>query len=157
MKVDKRLVVLLLAGRPNRLGVVGGIHHIVEIGDAAGGQRYQWNRHLGIMDTGCGDERADGDIAVSHIEMQLVAAPPFGLPAATLFPADYCNGSRSIAPNTPEFVLLGAWSYRACLPRADSLKVVLGVKGPLRRAYRRAPDSSGPLWSFGLYGEDNVI
>ena len=60
-----------------------------------------------------------------------------------------CNGSRSIAPMTAELVLLGAGIYRACLPRADPLKVVLGVKGPLRRAYRRAPDSSGPLWSFG--------
>ena len=50
---------------------------------------------------------------------------------------------------TAELVLLGAGIYRACLPRADPLKVVLGVKGPLRRAYRRAPDSSGPLWSSG--------
>ena len=53
--------------------------------------------------------------------------------------------------------MLGAWIYRACLPHADPLKAVLGVKGPRRHAYRGPPDSSGPLWSFGSHGEDKVI
>jgi hypothetical protein len=67
------------------------------------------------------------------------------------------NRSRSVAPITAELVLLAAGIYRACLPRAYPLKVFFGVKDPLGRAYRRALEASGPLWSFGLYGEDKVI
>ena len=46
MEVDDRLVVPLLTCRPNRLGVVSGIHQIVEIGDATGSHMRQRNRHL---------------------------------------------------------------------------------------------------------------
>ena len=67
-----------------------------------------------------------------------------------------CNGSRYIVPIAAELGVLGAGIYRVCLPHAGPLKVVRGVKGP-RRACRRAPYSSGPLWSFGLHGEDNLI
>ena len=91
---------------------------------------YQRNCHLGIMHAGRGDQRADGDIAVSHIEMQFVAAPPFGLPAAALFPADVAGGGDAAARN-----ILDAICWR---PEMRWVVTGIGILKPIRfQALRR--------------------
>ena len=39
-----------------------------------------------------GDQRADGDITVGHIEMQFVAAPPFRLSVVSLLATQIAGG-----------------------------------------------------------------
>ena len=76
---------LLCASYPDldRLGVIGGIYHIVEEGDAIGSHLYQRNRDLGIRHAG-------------HIEMQLVAAPPFRLSIVALLAAEIAGGGDTL-------------------------------------------------------------
>lgn len=66
--------------------VVSRIHQVVAILDALRAHRGQRNGYLGVMYRRRGRHRADGDLAIGHIQMQLVT-PPILLVSLTAFPA----------------------------------------------------------------------
>ena len=71
------------------------------------------------------------ELAVEPVEQAVNHQP------LTVVELHICNGSRFIAPIEPVFATLVAGYYRAVLPPPHPLKVVLAVKGSLRRALAR--------------------
>ena len=65
----------LPAGLFYQLGVVGGIHQIVEGGYFVTGQFDQRRSHLAVMQRGRGDKGADRQADIIGIQMLLVAVP----------------------------------------------------------------------------------
>ena len=87
VRLDDGLMVELDTGFSDG-GVIGGVHHVIEIGDPIGGDMHEWNRHLGIVNTGRGQQRGDGNPAISEIEMEFLATPVDGIASAAGFGAD---------------------------------------------------------------------
>src|SRR5271168_3614734 len=56
-------------------GVVGGVHEIVEIGDAGAGHGHQGNGDLAVVDGGRGQHAGDRDLAAGHVDVEFVPGP----------------------------------------------------------------------------------
>ncbi len=78
--VDEGDMSQALGDRADFPGVVRGVGQVVEIDDPSGAHLRQRNGDLTVVQAGRGQDRTDGNIAVDHVQMQLVAAPAF-LPA----------------------------------------------------------------------------
>ena len=74
------------------LGVVGGIHEVVEPHEALFAGPGERDGDLAVMGGSGGEDRSDGDDAVGGIEMQLVADPGFLEPLAVAFETDIALG-----------------------------------------------------------------
>ena len=69
-------------------GVIGGVHEIVEIGDARAGHGHQGNGDLTVVNGGRGQHAGDGDLAAGDVDMQLVADPGLLVALAVFLGAD---------------------------------------------------------------------
>ena len=76
----------------DRLGVVCGIHEVVEPHDALFAGPGERDGDLAVMGGSGGEDRGDGDDAVGGIEMQLVTDPGFPEPLAVAFDTDITLG-----------------------------------------------------------------
>lgn len=59
-------------------GVVSGVHEVVTNVDKFSGLLSQGDGHLGVMKRGGSQDGADGDVPVSHVQMEFVTDPGFG-------------------------------------------------------------------------------
>ena len=76
------------------LGIVGGVHQIVEAGHALGGHLRQGDRDLGVMKGGGSEDGADGDVPIDAGQVQFVADPGFLMPLAVAFASDIAGGRQ---------------------------------------------------------------
>jgi len=88
MDCDDRLVIQVPAVGLDVVGVVGGIHQVVEILNALRRDGHQRDGGLRIVHAGAGEQRGDGDLAVGDIEMEFIAGPIILVAAAIGFCAD---------------------------------------------------------------------
>src|SRR5271165_3439784 len=72
----------------DRGGVVGGVHEIVEIGDAGAGHGHQGNGDLAVVDGGRGQQAGDRDLAAGHVDVEFVAGPGLFVALAVFLAAD---------------------------------------------------------------------
>jgi NAD(P)H-hydrate repair Nnr-like enzyme with NAD(P)H-hydrate epimerase domain len=73
MRVDHRHVFKAAGMSEDGIGIVSRIHQLIEPGDALRAHGHQGDRHVAVMHVGSGQNGADGDLAVRHIEVQLDA------------------------------------------------------------------------------------
>ena len=73
MGLDQGNVAERAARGPDLRGVVGRIHQIVEVGHPACRHGRQRDRRLAVVQAGRGQQRGDRDVAVGHVQVQLVA------------------------------------------------------------------------------------
>lgn len=73
--IDQRYVTEVAAVLTDQGTAIGGVHQIVETGDALSTERGGRQGDLRVMGTGGDERRADGDLAIDHIQMQLVSDP----------------------------------------------------------------------------------
>ena len=66
------------------LGGVGGVHQVIQVGRARGGHRRERNGGVAVMQRGGGQDATDRDLAIGHVDMELVADPGFLVPRAVL-------------------------------------------------------------------------
>ena len=78
----------LQAVRPNGARIVSRVHQIVEIRHARGRHGHQRNGDLGVMQTRSGEQRANRDLPVGHVQVQLVTTPVAQMAFAALFHSD---------------------------------------------------------------------
>ena len=69
MTVDDRHAPQRAQVQMNRLGVVGRIHQVIEIGHAAGGHLGQRNRRLAIMQRGRSQNATNRNLPVGRVDM----------------------------------------------------------------------------------------
>ena len=93
--VDDRSMAERLALVMDGGGVVGGIHEIVEIGDAGAGHGHQGNGDLTVVDGGRGQHAGDRDLAAGHVEVEFVPGPGLLVALAVFLAADSQAVGRS--------------------------------------------------------------
>src|SRR5271166_4692038 len=75
-------------------GVVGGVHEIVEIGDAGAGHGHQGNGDLAVVDGGRGQHAGDRDLAAGHVDVEFVPGPGLFVALAVFLTADVAGGGQ---------------------------------------------------------------
>src|SRR5271154_3594167 len=75
-------------------GVVGGVHEIVEIGDAGAGHGHQGNGDLAVVDGGRGQHAGDRDLAAGHVDVEFVPGPGLFVALAVFLAADVAGGGQ---------------------------------------------------------------
>ena len=93
--IDDRPVAELFGELMNFFGVVGGVHQVIKIRHALGAHLRQRNRGLRVVRRGRGQDRADRDVAVDHVQMQFVTFPVLDF-AFAVFLAPPVAGIRKI-------------------------------------------------------------
>src|SRR5271166_3917779 len=78
----------------DRGGVVGGVHEIVEIGDAGARHGHQGNGDLAVVDGGRGQHAGDRDLAAGHVDVEFVAGPGLFVALAVFLAADVAGGGQ---------------------------------------------------------------
>src|SRR5271166_1441066 len=78
----------------DRRGVVGGVHEIVEIGDAGAGHGHQGNSDLAVVDGGRGQHAGDRDLAVCHVDVEFVPGPGLFVALAVFLAAEVAGGGQ---------------------------------------------------------------
>ena len=92
--VDDRGVAQRPALVVDRGGVVGGVHEIVEIGDAGAGHGHQGNGDLAVVDGGRGQHAGDWDLAAGHVDVEFVPGPGLFVALAVFLAADVAGGGQ---------------------------------------------------------------
>ena len=92
--VDDRSVAQRPALVVDRGGVVGGVHEIVEIGDAGAGHGHQGNGDLAVVDGGRGQHAGDWDLAAGHVDVEFVPGPGLFVALAVFLAADVAGGGQ---------------------------------------------------------------
>ena len=82
------------AERMNLRRVIRAVHQVVERGHPLRRQLRQGNRHLRIMHAGTGQHRADREIPVNGVQVQLVANPAFLVPFAVALATHVTTGGQ---------------------------------------------------------------
>src|SRR5271165_1533502 len=75
-------------------GVVGGVHEIVEIGDAGARHGHQGNGDLAVVDGGRGQHAGDRDLAAGHVDVEFVPGPGLFVALAVFLAADVAGGGQ---------------------------------------------------------------
>src|SRR5208337_1500199 len=78
----------------DRGGVVGGVHEIVEIGDAGARHGHQGNGDLAVVDGGRGQHAGDRDLAAGHVDVEFVPGPGLFVALAVFLAADVAGGGQ---------------------------------------------------------------
>src|SRR5271166_6495035 len=78
----------------DRGGVVGGVHEIVEIGDASAGHGHQGNGDLAVVDGGRGQQAGHRDLAAGHVDVEFVPGPGLFVALAVFLAADVAGGGQ---------------------------------------------------------------
>jgi hypothetical protein len=94
IRIDQRYMTKRFALCGNGVGVVGGIHQIVEIVAFGAGQRHQRDGHLRIMHRGGGENARNRNLTASDIDMELIAGPAFLESLAIFLGADIACGGE---------------------------------------------------------------
>ena len=92
--VDDRSVAQRPALVVDRGGVVGGVHEIVEIGDAGARHGHQGNGDLAVVDGGRGQHAGDWDLAAGHVDVEFVPGPGLFVALAVFLAADVAGGGQ---------------------------------------------------------------
>src|SRR5208283_4717364 len=85
----ERLAVLV-----NALGVVGGVHGFVEIGDPRSGHGHERDGGLGVVQGGRGEDAGDGDLSAGDVDMGFVSGPAFLETFAVFLGSDVAFGRQ---------------------------------------------------------------
>src|SRR5271165_326478 len=78
----------------DRGGVVGGVHEIVEIGDAGARHSHQGDGDLAVVDGGRGQYAGDRDLAAGHVDVEFVPGPGLFVALAVFLAADVAGGRQ---------------------------------------------------------------
>ena len=86
----------LAAVLPDRFRVVGGVHQVIQIGRPLGRQGRQRNGGLAVVQGGGRQETTDRNLAVGHVQVQLVADPSGLVALAVLLHAHVTLGRQVV-------------------------------------------------------------
>jgi hypothetical protein len=68
-RINHRRVPLLAAVIQNVAGIVGTVDKVVTVCHPLRGYGHQWNGDLRIMQLGCRQHRAEGDLTIGHVQV----------------------------------------------------------------------------------------